>query len=420
MRPIFPSILFALAITPRIFAAPATPPAEPPGRIPFAARSAGQPKVREALALMDSFAANVRIRAAAEEAVRADDKLAIAQYLLALTYSGDDAKPYLERAAALAPSAPIGERLYIEAGLLRRAHKDDEALAAFENLKGIWPREPLVRLSLAELYQAAGQTARAYEAAEIALEKAPESARAHVVMGNVLISKDEYGRAREAFEAARAHLAPKAAPGAVWFGIATSYVYEHKTKPAVETLRAFLERYRSAEGNTIPEVFIWNAMARIELEGGDPKAALAMYEQGFTSVKASDLSVRDKTIWEGRLHHGRGRVLARLGKANEAWAEAETVKKMIEDAGDDAKEFRPSYHYLAGYLKLEAGEVPAAIEELKQAQVNDDPFRALLLARAFEKAGQKDEAQKQYQKIVKTTRNSLERALSYPEAKKKL
>jgi tetratricopeptide (TPR) repeat protein len=414
------SFIVAGAAT-QAWAASPTPDNLPAGRLPFAAKSPARAEVRETLALVDSFAPNVRVRAAAEKAVAADDKLAIAHYLEGATYFGDEAKAHLDKAAQLAANAPQSERMFVEAALLQRAHKDEEAIAAFESLKQIWPREPLVRMALAELYQASGKFDRALDAAEVAVEKAPDSARAHQILGSVLISKEQYDRAREQFQMARDHLAPKAAPGSVWFGLAQSYVYEHKTKPAVETVRAFLDAYRGAEGNTIPEVFIWNAMARIQLEGGEAKSAIATYEQGFESVKrAADLPERDKKIWEGRLHHGRGRTLAHLGKPKEAWAEAEIVKKMIDENGEAAKEFLPSYHYLAGYLKLEAGEIPAAIEELKQAQANDDPFRALLLARAYEKAGQKDEAHAQYQKVVSTTRNSLERALAYPEAKKKV
>jgi len=108
-----------------------------------------------------------------------------------------------------------------------------------------------------------------------------------------------------------------------------------------------------------------------------------------------------------------------MGKTEEAWAEAETVKKMIEDGGDAGKQFWPAYHYLAGYVKLEAGEYDKAIEHLKQADA-DDPFHTLLLARAYDKAGKKDDARATYEKVVASQAQNLERALAYPEAKKRL
>jgi tetratricopeptide (TPR) repeat protein len=92
---------------------------------------------------------------------------------------------------------------------------------------------------------------------------------------------------------------------------------------------------------------------------------------------------------------------------------------MIEEGGDKAKQFWPAYHYLAGYLKLEAGDYEKAVEHLKQAK-DDDPFQTLLLARAYEKLGKKAEARAAYEKVVASQAQGIERALAYPEAKKKL
>src|SRR5687767_3560794 len=108
-----------------------------------------------------------------------------------------------------------------------------------------------------------------------------------------------------------------------------------------------------------------------------------------------------------------------MGKHEEAWKNAETIKKMIDEGGEEGKQFVEAYHYLAGYLKLEAGDTAAALEHLKQAD-KDDAFHQLLLARAYEKSGDKVNAKKVYEGIVASKQNNLERALAYPEAKKKL
>jgi Tfp pilus assembly protein PilF len=92
---------------------------------------------------------------------------------------------------------------------------------------------------------------------------------------------------------------------------------------------------------------------------------------------------------------------------------------MIDDGGEPAKQYVPAWHYLAGYLKLEAGDYKTAVEELKQANPAD-PFHQLLLARAYEKSGAKEEARKTYAAVVESRQNGLERALAYPEAKMKL
>ena len=92
---------------------------------------------------------------------------------------------------------------------------------------------------------------------------------------------------------------------------------------------------------------------------------------------------------------------------------------MIDENGEAGKEFMPAYHYIAGYLKLEGGDYAAAIEHLKQANMGD-VFHKLLLARAYDGAGETANAQKLYKEIVESGQINIERALAVPEARKKL
>lgn len=55
-------------------------------------------------------------------------------------------------------------------------------------------------------------------------------------------------------------------------------------------------------------------------------------------------------------------------------------------------------HDMAGYIYLESGEYAKAIEHLTQADP-DDPFHQLLLARAYDKAGELQKAKETYKKI---------------------
>ena len=204
------------------------------------------------------------------------------------------------------------------------------------------------------------------------------------------------------------------------YGVAFSYLYEDHPAEAVTALERYLAEYKdSAASQGFPEVFIWNSIARIHLENGGAAKAMEAYEKGYESVPGSTLPEDQKQVWYGRLLHGKCRSLAKIGKHQEAWAEAEKVRKMIEDGGEAGEQYLPAYHYLAGYLKLESGEIDAAIEHLEKANP-DDPFHRLLLARAYERKGEKDAARKTYEQVVASTANGLERALSYSEAKRKL
>ena len=70
-------------------------------------------------------------------------------------------------------------------------------------------------------------------------------------------------------------------------------------------------------------------------------------------------------------------------------------------------------------MKLERGEIDEAVEQLEKADPRD-PFHRLLLARAYERKGEKEAARKTYAEVVGSTANGIERALAYPEAKRKL
>ena len=161
---------------------------------------------------------------------------------------------------------------------------------------------------------------------------------------------------------------PKGAvPFAIRFGVTFSHLYEGNVDAALESLRTYLAEYRAGGlDQQFPEVFIWNAMARINLENGRLEDAMKAYEKGYESIPGSNLDEVQKKTWLGRLHHGKARTLARMGKHEQAWAEVETIKKMIEDGGEAAKQYWPAYHYVAGYAKLEAGDfTKAALEHLE-------------------------------------------------------
>ena len=90
-----------------------------------------------------------------------------------------------------------------------------------------------------------------------------------------------------------------------------------------------------------------------------------------------------------------------------------------DDGGQPAEQFWPAYHYLVGYLLLEAGKPSEAAEHLLKSNLQD-PFQKLLLARAYEKLGEKNKAREAYQDVLDSKQTGIERALAYPEAKAKI
>jgi tetratricopeptide (TPR) repeat protein len=372
---------------------------------------------------IESFEFGTETVKAAQKVAAADPDFAMGEYYLSAVLPPPDNQAHLDKAVALSAKASEGERRFIEAMVVARANQGanfKDAIPALEKLRSDYPAERLVVVILGQIYQGAN----APEKAAVAFRKAdaigPESPRVRAFLANDDLLRGEYDKARRTFLDVEKTLPKGSAPFAVRYGLAFSYLYEGQVDPALSALHTYLAEYKdSGAAQGFPEVFIWNSIARINLENGRLDEAMKAYEKGYESVPGSSLPEDQKQLWLGRLQHGKCRVLAKMGKHEEAWKEALGVKKMIDDAGETGKQYLPAWHYLAGYLKLEAGDYPAAVAELKQAD-RDNPFHQLLLARAYEKAGEPSRARKAYRAVVDSQQNGLERALAYPEAKRKL
>jgi predicted Zn-dependent protease len=372
---------------------------------------------------IESFQLGPETIAAAQGIVAADPEFAMGVYYLSAVTPPPENEKHLEKAVALAKGASDGERRFIEAMVVARANQGarfQDAVPALEKLAADYPGERLVQVILGQIHQGAGQPEKARTAFRRADEIGPASPRVRAFLANEDLVEGAYGKARQTFLDVERSLPKGSAPFAVRYGVAFSYLYEGQVDPALEALQTYLAEYKdSGAAQGFPEVFIWNSIARVSLENGRLDAAMKAYERGYESVPGSSLPEDQKQLWLGRLRHGRCRVLAKMGKREEAWGEALAVKKMIDEGGEAGKQYLPAWHYLAGYVKLEAGDPAAAIAELTQIDERD-PFQDLLLARAYEKSGARADAQKAYRAVVDSRQNSIERALAYPEAKKKL
>ena len=370
---------------------------------------------------IETFQFGPEVNALAKKSVDADPNFAFGYYLLGTTAATpDEVKKYSEKAAELAKSASDGERRYIEAVLLTRAQKSAEALPKFIELAKQYPEDRMVQMLLGQVYTNLGKIDEANSSFEKAIKLDGSTPRVYTFLGNNEVLRGNYAKARELFNKSLEKQVKGTAPFGPNYGLAFAHIYQGDMKAAVKQLEAYAADYQvSTQQQNFPAVFIWNSIARLHLEYGKAEDAMRAYEKGYSTIPGSNLDETQKKIWLGRLHHGKARTLAKMGKRDEAWKEAEVIKKMIEEGGKEGEQFWPSYHYLAGYLKLESGDYAKAVEELKQTDLTD-PFHKLLLARAHEKNGDAASAQKLYKEITEFNQLTLERALSYPEARKKL
>jgi tetratricopeptide (TPR) repeat protein len=384
----------------------------------------------QAVKMIESFQPAPDIMPFAQKAVAADPDFAFGHYLVA-TFTPppppgatpppvNPQKAHMDKALELAKRASDGERRYIEAVALVRAQKPAEALPLLKQLAADYPDERMVRMMLGQVLLNRGEPEEARANFERAVALDNSTPRVYNLLGNYYLIGGNYAKAREMYEQSVKRTVKGTAPFGPNFGLAFAHVYDGNIPEALKVLTRFQDQYSQTSGAAeFPPVFIWNAIARLHLENGQPAEALKFYERGYQTVPGSKLPAEEKLVWQGRLHHGRGRALSKLGKHEEAWKEAELIKKMIDENPERGKQFMPAFHYIAGYLKLEGGDHAKAIEHLKQAD-QTDPFHKLLLARAYDRSGDTASAQKIYREIVESKQNSLERALAVPEAKRKL
>lgn len=387
-------------------------------KIVFSTQSdAAKQHVSEAIRALE-FVDNEAFAKHAREALAADSNFAFAQMLVASSTRGAQRKAEVEKMLALAQNASPAEQRYLQGMQLSFDNKPEEAVAVFEKLAKDLPGDRMVKMMAGQLNMQAGNYDQAIDYFNAANQLDAGTPRAWTFLGQCYMLSDRYEQAKTDYQKAVDLFDKDATPFQPFFGLAWTHLYEGDADGALKVVREYLARYeRNGAADDFPPVWIWNHMARITLEDGNPEQAYEWYKTGYELVPGSKLDDDQKQLWYGRLLHGEARSLAKMGRYDEAWKIAEGIKKMITDAGDQGKRFWPAYHYLAGYILLEKGDYQGADEHLEQANTKD-AFQKLLLARAKLKLGDKDGALELYKEITQTKRNSIERALAYPEAKK--
>lgn len=390
-----------------------------------------------------------------QNALKADPNFAFALMLQSATQQNPQALETLKKAFELAQTD--GEKRYIEATLTYRNGDIPGAVEQLENLLKDYPEDRGTWMFVAQLQQAVNRlddaeksfkmamklddsTFRVYQLLSQAYMQNNKSDKAREVLkkaqkiegteqqvltslGNLELLEDNYDAARKYYKKAAEMVDRDASPFLPFFGQAWTYVYEGKPDVALELVDEFMARYnRNGSAQGFPPVWIWNHKGRINMEFGNIEEAMLCYETGSKSVNPSPDAAIDsvnKIVWLSRCQYGKARGLARMGKQEEAWAIVNKIKKMIDENPDEGNQYLQAHHYMAGYLYNESGDYAKAIEHLKQANPAD-PFHTLLLARAYEKSGDLENAKASYEKVTQMRVNNIERALSYPEAKKKL
>lgn len=259
-----------------------------------------------------------------------------------------------------------------------------------------------------------------YDEAIAAFEKIaksdPKNWEAHAGIGNALDLKGDYAEARKHFAEAE-KLAPAEAKPQVWRAMAMSYAFTRDTKNAEKYEKQIFDA-RMTKNDLQGAAEIANELARVLLESGDVDGAAKWYQNGHdTILKKTDLTQKDKDLWEFRWHSAEARVAARQGKKDEAKQHADAAKAAFDKGIDPGQAVYVPYIY--GYVAFYAGDYKTAIDQFLKTNQND-PFNQAMLAQAYEKTGEKNKAQEAWKKVMESSGHNPTNADARPLAKKAL
>jgi tetratricopeptide (TPR) repeat protein len=249
-----------------------------------------------------------------------------------------------------------------------------------------------------------------------ALELNPNDFDAQIATGVALDLLGNYGDGRRHFTKAIEVATPEQKPQAMR-QMAFSYAFERKPAEAAKFEQPLFDT-RLAANDFTGAGEIANELARIYIESGDIENAAKWYKQGYeTALRKKDLTGPQRALWQFRWEHAQARLAARRGNKEEANQHVALAKRALDETGD--KDQQVFYPYLTGYVAFYLGDPKTAITDLQQANQRD-PFILALMAQAYEKTGQQQQAQDLYKKIMTMSGHNPTNAFARPLARQKL
>ncbi|MBZ5656258.1 MAG: tetratricopeptide repeat protein [Acidobacteriia bacterium] len=264
----------------------------------------------------------------------------------------------------------------------RRAHAGDSSRASelFEQALPLTPHDSSLRLDYAEARRAAGDLVNAQSAAETVLQSGPRNARAHFVLGRILLQRKENQRASEQLETA----------------VAQEPTFEHGYVLAIAYLNLkALDRAATVFGEMLAG---FGDTAAIHMEFGRAFAEAGYPEQGIQEFKK--VIVKDDKF--PGAHYSLGAAYL-VGLADAAFPDAaEEFRKELERHPDDFLSL-----YQLGYIAVSQHQLKEAESFLGRAASLDpgNPDVHLSLGQAYAEADRRTEAEASLRKSIELTKD---------------
>jgi len=251
------------------------------------------------------------------------------------------------------------------------------------------------------------------------LKTSPNSATANNGAGVVL---DLLGRTKEAktyFNRAVDLADTPAAKANARRALAMSYAFDNDCANAAKIEQMAIDYWLS-----VPDYFrageLYNEAARVCIEAGALDTAEKLYRRGEEAgLKEPNIAPARVALWKFRTEHALARLAAQRGRADDAKKHVAAARALLDGNPEMAKDQEIFFPYLTGYVALHLGDAKTALADLQKAR-QDDPFIQVLMAQAYEKLGDREQARALYQKAAATTAHNPPAAYARPLASKKL
>jgi tetratricopeptide (TPR) repeat protein len=250
------------------------------------------------------------------------------------------------------------------------------------------------------------------------IESSPSTA-AHNGAGVVLDLLGRTKEAREHFERAIELAETPAAKANARRAMAMSYAFDNDCERAAKFEEKAAEYWES-----VPDYYrqgeAYNEAARVCIEAGSLDIAEKLYMRGEEAgLKEPNISAARTALWKFRTEHALARLAARRNQPEVAKKHVAAARAILDANQEMAKDQEIFFPYLTGYVALYGGDAKTALSELQKAR-QDDPFIQVLMAQAYEKLGDADQAKAMYRKAASTTAHNPPAAFARPFATKKL
>ncbi len=263
-----------------------------------------------------------------------------------------------------------------------------EAEQAFKKYIQLIPGDPNPFDSYAELLMKMGRYEESIASYRKALEQNPNFVASHIGIATDYNLMGEHDRAREQLEQLYRIARNDGERRAAHFAMTVSYMDEGNVQSALEEQEKQFELAKKIDdaaamaGDLI-------VMGNILLENGKPDAAAEKFRKSFETMKESNLSPEVKENARRGYLYNMARVALKKQDLEEARGHAEEFHREVTSVNNPLQ--IKLAHELAGTIAMEEEDYERALEELRQANLQN-PYNLYRISLVYGKKGEKEKA----------------------------